>query len=189
MSLFAQVLSDIHQCFSNAPEPSQSIERPSSKRTSEWNGVVPAENARDHLRALRKAGVSFDLISKASKISLESIIEVKSGDRKTIRAATERAILAVSLDVRFQLKAQKDACSPTIASRSGVHQHRAIKGGPMVSSRLSIRLLEELRTEYFKDPRIARELGVSVDDIRQIGKQVSVDFESALKSLHARLMN
>ena len=59
----------------------------------------------------------------------------------------------------------------------------------MVSSRLSIRLLEELRTEYFKDPRIARELGVSVDDIRQIGKQVSVDFESALKSLHARLMN
>ena len=189
MSLFTQVLSDIHQCFSNAPEPSQSVERPFRRRTSEWNGVVPAEKARSHLRSLRKVGVSLDLISKASKISLESITEVKNGDRKTIRAATERAILSVSPDVRFLLKAQKDACSSTIASRSGVHQHRAIKGGPMVSSHLSIQLLEELRTEYFKDPRIARELGVSVDDLREIGKQVSTDFESALKILHARLMN
>ena len=192
MSLLSLVLNDIHQYFSSTPESPPSPARSVVKRASEWNGVVSSDNARAHLRSLRKAGVSLDLISAASKISLESLTEIKSGDRKTIRAATERAILSVHSDIRRQKPvqnvAQKDACLATIASRSSDH-HRSINDGTLVSSRLSLRLLDELRNEYFKDPRIARELDVSVADLRQIGSRVSADFECAIKALHARLMN
>ena len=59
----------------------------------------------------------------------------------------------------------------------------------IVSSALSLRLISELRTEYYKDGPIARELGIEQEKLVSIGRHVSADFERRLRCVYDRLMN
>ena len=70
-----------------------------------------------------------------------------------------------------------------------IHSRLMAQGAKLVSSATSFRLIAELRTEYYKTPQIARELGISAEELANIGTQVTVDFESLVKLVHAHLMD
>ena len=69
-----------------------------------------------------------------------------------------------------------------------IHERLLSEEAKRVSSALSLRLIEELRTEYYKTPQIARELGIAPEELATIGAQVTAEFESLVKLVHAHLM-
>lgn len=68
------------------------------RRNGDWNGLVPADRARKHLRALSRAGVGRRSISEACDVGTTVICQIRSGAKTQIRARTERKILSVSKD-------------------------------------------------------------------------------------------
>lgn len=67
-----------------------------ARKQGDWNGIVAATEARDHLLALSKAGVGRPTVSDVTGISDSVLWRVVSGEKQTIRARTARAILAVT---------------------------------------------------------------------------------------------
>jgi hypothetical protein len=60
------------------------------------NGLVPADKARAHMKYLSKMGVGKRAVAAACDVSLTILEEIKMGRKATIRAQTERKILAVT---------------------------------------------------------------------------------------------
>lgn len=75
-------------------------ERAAARRRGEWNGIVPADRARRHLRKLSRAGIGRRAVADASDISATIIHEIGIGRRRRIRAGTERQILRVDTSAR-----------------------------------------------------------------------------------------
>lgn len=73
-------------------------ERAAARRRGEWNGLVSAARARRHLVRLSAAGVGRDTVRDVAGVSVTVQCEVRNGRKRRIRAATERAILAVRPD-------------------------------------------------------------------------------------------
>lgn len=65
-----------------------------------WNGLVPAERARQHLRRLSLAGIGRRTVSDACDVADSVLAEILSGEKVTIRAQTERRILDVNEGAR-----------------------------------------------------------------------------------------
>lgn len=62
-------------------------------------------------------------------------------------------------------------------------------GDAQVSSAPTLRLIRELRTEYFTSQQIARHMGISTEELLIIGDTVSNEFAGTVKFIHAQLMN
>ena len=71
-------------------------QRKAARLAGDWNGIVDAARARRHLRYLSRAGVGQWSVCFATDIARSMIHEIKNGDRRRIRARTERKILAVT---------------------------------------------------------------------------------------------
>lgn len=69
-----------------------------ARAAGEGNGIVPAEKARAHLKALSARGVGRRSVGAACDMSDSVLAEIIAGRKTGIRAATERAILAVTVD-------------------------------------------------------------------------------------------
>jgi hypothetical protein len=69
-----------------------------ARRKGDWNGLVFANKARHHLLMLSRVGVGRRTVTDISGVSNTIIYKIKSGQRKKIRARTEKAILAVTPD-------------------------------------------------------------------------------------------
>lgn len=65
-----------------------------------WNGLVSSEKARTHLLELRRAGIGRRAVAASCDVALSIIAGIASGERRQIRAATERKILAVDAGAR-----------------------------------------------------------------------------------------
>jgi hypothetical protein len=63
----------------------------------DWNGLVPADRARQHLRWLSRHGVGRRAVAAASDVAASALAEIRAGRQTQIRARTERRILAVDL--------------------------------------------------------------------------------------------
>ncbi len=107
-------------------------ERIAARRAGDWNGIVPADRARAHLRKLSRAGVGRRAVAAASDVAETVLQDIRTGRKKRIRARTERLILAVG-------KAQASDRALTSARRT--HQ-------------LIAELLEEGYTEAFLAARM-----------------------------------
>lgn len=64
------------------------------ERATVWDGQVPVDRARAHMLALRKRGVGYKSVADACDVSASTLGRILAGEG-TIRASTERAILAV----------------------------------------------------------------------------------------------
>lgn len=64
-----------------------------------WNGLVPTNRARRHLRLLSKHGIGRRAVHDATDISDTVLHDIKTGRKKRIRRNTERLILAVDAGV------------------------------------------------------------------------------------------
>jgi hypothetical protein len=71
-------------------------ERIKARAAGDWNGLVPAEKARAHIRKLSRQGVGRRAIGAASDVGDTTLSKIRSGRKLQIRARTERAILAVT---------------------------------------------------------------------------------------------
>jgi hypothetical protein len=74
-------------------------ERKVARRGGDWNGLVAAERARQHLLALREGGIGRRTVSDITGLSGTIVSMIASGKKRQIRARTERDILAIGLDV------------------------------------------------------------------------------------------
>lgn len=71
-------------------------ERNYKRQTGDWNGLVNATKARNHLRQLSSDGVGRRSVSDCSGISDSVLTEIRAGRKRKIRARTERRILAIT---------------------------------------------------------------------------------------------
>lgn len=61
-----------------------------------WNGLVSARRARRHMLRLSRAGVGRRTLGQIARVSCSVLFKIRSGQRKQIRALTEKAILSVT---------------------------------------------------------------------------------------------
>jgi hypothetical protein len=119
--------------------------RLAARKAGDYNGIVNAEKARQHILKLRKQGVGRKAVYAASDVALSILRAISNGKKKQIRARTERKILAVTTACR--------------------------EDGALVSATQTWRLIAWLQEEGFTKLRIARELGQKGSGL-QLGKKM-----------------
>lgn len=70
--------------------------RQRARNAGDWNGIVPAAAARQHMLKLSRRGIGRRAIGAATDIADTVLSEIRSGRKQQIRARTERLILAVT---------------------------------------------------------------------------------------------
>lgn len=67
-----------------------------ARKSGDWNGNVSARKARKHLLELSRQGVGRRAVQAVTDIADSILSGIRSGEKKKIRARTERLILAVT---------------------------------------------------------------------------------------------
>jgi hypothetical protein len=115
-----------------------------ARASGDWNGLVSADRARAHLRGLSKQGVGRRAVAAATDVAVSVIADIRRGVKTTIRARTERKILAVT---------------PAVAS-----------DGARVRATATWRAIRDLLDEGYTRKDIARRLGYRSDSL-QLGRR------------------
>lgn len=142
---------------SNARYESQ---RALARLRGEGAHLVPAKAARLHIRRLSRQGVGYKSVAEAADVSLRVVHRIRSGERRQIRATTERKILAVDADARADAS--------------------------IVPAKKTLKLIRELLTEGFTMAELARRLGYK-KPVLQIGDRVQARTAARIERLHRRL--
>jgi hypothetical protein len=74
--------------------------RARAKDGGDWNGLVPADRAREHLRKLRRQGVGLRMVAEVTGLSRSILMGIARGGRARLCARSERKILRVTPAVR-----------------------------------------------------------------------------------------
>jgi len=104
-----------------------------ARAAGEGNGIVPAAKARAHMKALSAQGVGRRSVGAACDVADTVLSDIISGRKVNIRAATERAILAVTVD--------------------------AAGDGALVPAKATWKLLDQLIEDGYTRSELARRLG------------------------------
>lgn len=137
-------------------------ERAVARKSGDWNGFVPSDKARAHILRLSAQGVGRRAIADASDVALSIVGRIRNGERPTIRARTERRILAVTVEMA--------ADNATIDARD------------------TWKLIRELLKAGFTKLRLARELGQQGSGLQLGRKRITARNAYQVQRLHARLM-
>lgn len=103
------------------------------RRAGLWNGLVDAAPSRRHMLKLSHAGVGRRTVAQLARISDSVLMKIRKGQRKHVRALTEKAILAVS--------------------------PRAIRGSSLVPAKATWEKINWLLEEGFTKAELARRMG------------------------------
>lgn len=136
-------------------------QRQAARAAGDWNGIVDAGRAAQHLRFLSRRGIGRRAVQAVTDISDSILHEIAKGRRPRIRARTERKILAVTLDLR--------------ADHSFVPARRTWK------------LIGQLLDEGYTKAHLARELGAQTPALQISKGRVLACTEQAVITLHRRL--
>jgi hypothetical protein len=98
-----------------------------------WNGIVPAEAVRAHLKTLSRQGIGYKSVAAAADVSRTSLAKILCGTRQQLRAQAARRILAID--------------------RDAVADHAIVTAAP------TWRLVRRLLAEGFTKTELARRLG------------------------------
>jgi hypothetical protein len=120
--------------------------RKAARVAGDWNGCVDAATAREHLRALSKAGVGKRAVAAASHVAVSVVDAVRGGRKRRIRARTDRRLLAVTSDM--------------------------MSDGALTSARPALQMIEALRTEGFSKAELARRLGYASPALQFKGARI-----------------
>lgn len=74
------------------------LRRAVHRATGRGNGLVPADAAREHLLMLSREGVGRRTVAALTKVAITTLQLIKAGQRKNLRAMSEKKILAVTPD-------------------------------------------------------------------------------------------
>jgi hypothetical protein len=135
-----------------------------ARENGDWNGLIPADRARAHLRNLARNGIGRRLVADISGVGNTILQEVKMGRKRTIRARTERAILAVTIEAR--------------ASRT------LVKAAPVWAQ------INRLLREGFTQAELARRLGSKAKHpaLQLRGHVITAQNAMRVERLHAQVM-
>jgi hypothetical protein len=137
-------------------------ERAQARAAGDWNGLVPADAARNHIALLSKAGLGRNAMAAASDIAPAVISRIKSGQSAHIRKRTEERLLAVSKD--------------------------AVSDAARVRAYPTWRQIRSLLAEGFTQAELARRLGYKSPSL-QLGKKWILARNAArVDRLYRRLM-
>lgn len=138
------------------------VKRNAARKSGNAAGLVTATKTRKHLQALKRAGIGKRLVSAASGISQFTIAQIRNGEKRFIRASTEREILRVD---------------------------RNLKGSAsLVSAKATWKRIEELREEGFTEAQLAKRLGYTCGKIQFDGEMVTARTEQKVARLHREVM-
>lgn len=135
-------------------------QRRRARAAGDWNGIVPADKARAHMRHLSRLGIGRRAIGAATDIADCILSDIRTGRKSRIRARTERLILAVT---------------PKVAS-----DHATVSATR--TRRLIARLLEEEYSEAF----LAKRLGYTHRRL-QFGDRITVRNAARVARLYREL--
>lgn len=137
-------------------------ERIAARKRGEWNGLVDASAAREHLLKLRKQGVGRDAVNMACDVNTSILQKIARGERTQIRAMTEKRILSVTAGARLD--------------------------GALISAKKTWRLLDQLLDEGFTKRRLALELGFKGQKLQISRNQCTVETAGRVERLWNRYM-
>lgn len=126
----------------------------------QWNGLVDAAPARRHILALGTQGMGYKLVADRARVATSVVAAVRAGRKRQIRAATEKALLGVRLE---------------------------LASGALVPAAETWRLLDQLVREGYPKRRLARFLGQRGAGLQVSRDQVTVKTAGRVARLHARL--
>lgn len=132
------------------------------RQSGNWNGMVPADRARNYMKHLSAQGVGRRAIAEASDISHSVINEIRAGRKTQIRALTERKILAVTVDMALD--------------------RAYIPAGP------TWKLIDALLAAGFTKKDLAQRLGYR-SSLQISRKAVTVKNAARVRKLHAALID
>lgn len=136
-------------------------QRAAARKRGDFNGLVDAAAAREHIKKLARAGVGYKMVAEAARTSSTIVLEIKQGNRPRIRARTLRGILAVTIDCRGD-KA-------------------------LVSGASTWRRIEKLLEEGFTKRDLARALGYKSPAIQFRRQRVTVRTRARVERLFEKL--
>lgn len=119
-------------------------ERRQARKNKQWNGLVSAEAARRHILELSASGIGYKTVADASGAAPSIVFKIRSGEKKQIRAESERKILSVTKD--------------------------AVCGKTIISAQKTWRQIRWLLSEGFTKSELARRLGYK-NRALQVGKE------------------
>jgi hypothetical protein len=137
-------------------------ERARARRRGDWNGLVDARPARQHILELSLAGVGRRTVADIARVAQSVIHEIGMGRKLTIRARTEKAILAVGADAMTDAK--------------------------LVDARETWRRIARLLTEGFTKAEIARRLGRKVPALQLRKDQITARNAMQIEKLYRQVM-
>lgn len=121
-------------------------ERAAARRRGEYNGIVSADKAREHLRTLAAKGIGRRTVADIAGMSASAVQLISTGQRKGIRAMNEQKILAID---------------PTLA----------LNGAQLIPAKRTWKRIKWLLSQGFTKREIARRLGYKMPAL-QFNKQV-----------------
>lgn len=136
-------------------------DRKAARLAGDWNGCVDASRAREHLRALSKAGVGKRAVAAASDVAVSVVDAVRGGRKARIRARTERRLLAVTVEM--------------------------MSDGALTSARPALQMIEALRTEGFSKAELARRLGYASPALQFKGTRMRARSAARIAALYSRI--
>jgi hypothetical protein len=135
--------------------------RQAARLAGDWNGIVKAARAREHLQKLASLGIGRRAVGEATDISDSILHGIRLGRRPYLRARTERKILAVTPAIR--------------ADHSLVPASRAW------------RLLEELLEEGYTKKALAKLMGYRSHALQLRRDRITARNERRVLTLHRKL--
>jgi len=136
--------------------------RKAARLAGDWNGVVPANRAREHLQRLSRAGVGKRAVAAASEVAVSVIDDVRCGRKTRIRARTERKLLAVTTQM--------------------------VSDGALVKPTRALKLIEALQEEGFSKAELARRLGYATPALQFGRSRMTARTAHRIEGLYSRLM-
>lgn len=131
-----------------------------ARKSGDWNGIVPATEARAHMLKLSKQGVGRRAVQAATDISDTVLQLIRGGAKKNIRARTERLILAVTKDMA--------------------------SGHALIPSAPSLKLIDKLLSEGYTQTQLAHALGYENRALQFNFKQITADNAFHIRKLYDR---
>lgn len=135
--------------------------RARARADGDWNGIVDAAPAREHIKRLSRQGVGYKLVAAAASLPSSIVFGIRTGRRTRARARTVKKILAVT-----------PACRGDAA---------------LVSAKETWRLIGLLLAEGYTKGQLARLLGSQSPRLQLNKRRVTARTAAKVQRLYRRL--
>lgn len=136
-------------------------QRARARKEGDWNGLVPAQQARQHMAMLSAKGIGRRTVRDITGVSNTILCAIIAGRKTTIRARTQKLILGIT-----------EAAAPDSA---------LVPAGP------SWALIEELLADGYTKAALARAMGSASGKLQLCRDRITVRNAYEVARVHERL--